>query len=158
MELGEPEGDTRSRSQKTAFTVLFVGVLLVALGITYQAATTNNARQPTVFDQIIFGIMIAVGGGVIGASLNTLVVRRFEMDVLSEVREIVSRSLKAGFLSEDREVNRYRQLWHHYYYITQIDGKICWWYEVYSFTRNLTIGSLSQRSTLLDSSGNAHIY
>lgn len=157
MELGEPGGDTRSRSQRTALIVLIVGVLLVALGITYQAATSNNARQSTVFDQIVFGILIAVGGGVIGASINTLVVRRFEMDVLSEVREIVSRSLNACFLSEDREINRFRQLWHHYY-VTQIDGNVCWWYEKYSFTRNLTIGSLSQQSTLRDSSGNAHVY
>lgn len=157
MELGKQKMRPRHRSQGTTFAVFIVGILLVALGITYQAATSSNARQATVYDQIIFGILLAVGGGVIGASINTFVVRRFEGDALLEVREVISRSLAARFISEDRELEAYRQLWHHYY-VTQVEGSTCWWYEKQSLVHNSTIGSLSGQSVLLDSAGNAHSY
>lgn len=157
MEIGELSGDAKYRSRSTAPAVLLVGILLVALGITYQAATTGAGRQSTIFDNVAFGVLIAVGGGVIGASLNTLIVRKFEWDVLSAVREVVANSLSATFLTEDRELSGYRKLWHNYH-VTQVGEKFCWWYETCSFAQDSAVGSLTQDVVLCDSLGNRHGY
>jgi hypothetical protein len=102
------------------------------------------------------GVLIAVGGGVLGAGINSFIVRKFERDLLRDVRDIIARTLQARFLSDDRDIARYRGSWHHYY-LTELDGNPSWWYEHYSF-EDPAVGSITQRTALRDSHGAQHSY
>lgn len=143
-----------SRSYATEFTVLLVGCLVVSFAIAYQAATH---RSQSVADQLISGIGLAVGGGILGAAINTLIVRRYEHDVLAEISTLLADSLQARFTSREEELGIYRRTWHHYY-LTERDQELTWWYEQCSFGQNPAVGSAVQRTALRDTFGNSHAY
>lgn len=155
LESNSPASQTYKR--KTELGVVIVGGLLVALGIAYQSGAAAEARQLSTFDQIFSGVMIAVGGGILGAGLNTFVVRGFEHDLLLDIRQVIARSLNAQFLSDERDLSRFRGSWHHYY-LTELEERTCWWYERYTFTQNPAVGSITQRSAIRDSDNNPHHY
>lgn len=149
--------EPQKRSQKTAALVLLFGILLVVIGILYQAISTRAGQPLSVLDQVAFGVLIAVGGGIIGSSLNTLIVRRFEWDALDEVGEIIATSLTARFVSDENALVRYRELWHSYH-VTEVDGSVCWWYEAMDLRRGAQIGALSSSTSVNGPSGRSHQY
>lgn len=137
--------------------VLGIGVLLIAFGIAYQAATSTGDRRPSTLDQIVSGIAAAVGGGALGAGINTIVVQKYEQDVLKEIQAVVAESVRARFTSDHDELNMFRRDWHHYY-LTQAGGKVGWWYQTYNFSKSVAIGSITEETSVLDSDGSSHAY
>jgi len=136
---------------------LGIGALLVAFGISYQAATSTGDRQPSTLDRIVSGIAAAIGGGALGAGINTIVVKKYEQDVLKEIQAVVAESLRAQFTSDHDELAMFRRDWHHYY-LTQADGKVGWWYQTYNFSKSVAIGSITETTSVLDSDNSSHAY
>jgi len=140
-----------------SLVVLGIGGLLVAFGIAYQAATASGGHQPSLTDNIIGGVTLAIGGGAIGAAIQTITERRYDGDALSNVEQMIRESLGARFTSDDDALSMFRRDWHHYY-LTHVDGESAWWHQTYSFGRNLAKGSITERTSVLDSGGKAHGY
>jgi hypothetical protein len=139
------------------YAVVIIGGLLVTLGIVYQSSVGGPGEGSSTADQIVAGVALALGGSVLGAGINSVVVRRYEFDILREINDTISRSLQARFVSENSDLAIYRRDWHHYY-VTEIEGNSHWWYESCSFGRNFTVGSISERTELRDSAGYTHAY
>jgi hypothetical protein len=155
---GAPRGSPPRASGGTELIVLLVGVLLVALGVVWGAATGPvGGGQASTANEVVSGVLLALGGGVLGAGLNSFIVRRYEFDALDEIKELVASSLAARFVSTDDQLAHYRRLWHHYY-LTELENEQVWWYETCRFGDGSAVGSLSQRTTLRDSAGLLHSY
>lgn len=148
--------DTRPREGKTTRAVIIIGALTVAIGVLFGAATTHDGKT-TMVDLVISQVATAVGGGVLGAGLNTLVVRQYERDVLEEVRASVRESLAARLTSDDKELRPFRKDWYHYYQ-SQADGQLTWWSEFLPFEHSDSIGSIKTTSTVSDIANSKHSY
>ncbi|MER6124407.1 hypothetical protein ABT173_17475 [Streptomyces sp. NPDC001795] len=150
-----PPAEGRSaRSDTTEYMVLLLGTFIVGFAISFQTATDD---PHSVADQLVSGVALAVGGGILGAGINSLIVKKYERDVLAEVTVLLAESLQARFTSTEAELASYRRNWHHYY-LTEVDRELTWWYEKCSFDHNPVIGSIVQRTALHDTLGRTHTY
>jgi hypothetical protein len=75
------------------------------------------------------GLLSAVGGGIVGATVSLLVTGGADRDTLQKIRSVVEDSLTSTFLSEETSLEPVRQLWHHYY-VTTIKKRDVWRHEL----------------------------
>jgi hypothetical protein len=144
------------RSLVVEYAVIIIGVLLVALGILYQVASQAPHTEGPVAD-VIAGLLLAIGGGILGAGLNSLIVRKYEFDVLEEIGSLLKSSLEPSFKSPDADLEPYRKEWHHYY-LSENNGEPVWFYVKHDFGGDGEIGSISRTIVVHDSGGREHRY
>ena len=149
--------DEAIETRATEYAVVVIGALLVALGVAYQSATSSSGRPSSLFDQVTSGVLLALGGGILGAGLNSFIVRKYERNILGEIRDLVENSIPARFTSDETDLQIFRHEWHHYY-LTQVGDARAWWYETCLFDRNTAVGSITQQTRLRDMEGQDHEY
>ena len=141
---------------RTTRSVVIIGVLLVALGVLYSSAAVHNGNTSLV-NTVISQVAVAIGGGVLGAGLNTVIVRRFERDVLEEITSCVEASLTARFVSSEQELRPLRRDWHHYY-VSQVGRQRRWWSQPMPFGNTDGVGSIRLSMPVIDGGGRVHSY
>jgi hypothetical protein len=95
--------------------VLVLGIVTTGFGIAYAAATAQPGQDASLLNQILSGLLISVGGGVVGASISLIVTTNSDRDVLHQMREVVEKSLTSTLVSDEDSLVPVRRPWHHYF-------------------------------------------
>lgn len=144
-------------TRRPKYATVVIGSLLIALGVAYRSASSPPSGIQSTSDGIIVGLLLAVGGSMLGAGLNTIMAGRYQQGVLDEIRDVVAGSIPASFISDEAQLQAFRHQWHHYY-LTQIGGDRTWWYEVCAFDSARLVGSLTEQTSLRAHDGDIHPY
>lgn len=140
-------------SRTRVWLILFLGVVMTGFGITYAAATAPKSGQgPSLLNDVISGLLTAVGGGIVGATISLLVTGSSDRDTLQKIRSVVEDSLQSTLISEESSLIPVRRRWHHYF-VTTIDERNVWQYERYDFDLSLTVGSVVIAITVESTAG-----
>ena len=140
-------------SSTRVWLILFLGVVMTGFGIAYAAATTPKAGgTASVPNDITSGLLSAVGGGIVGATISLLVTGSADRDTLRKIRSVVEDSLTSTLLSEESSLEPVRQTRHHYY-VTTIKNRDVWRYERYHFDLSLGVSSVTVAISVKDASG-----
>jgi hypothetical protein len=156
--------------------VLIIGLLLVIVGIVYQAIASGSHLGT---NAIASGVLISLGGGVLGAAIEDLLSRQDELDVLEhitrtaeaslrqialkgsssmdELRAVLRESLVSEIRSPDVTLEPFRRDWHHYH-VTQSERELRWMYSIFPAASTRAINALTFKLELRDEQGELHSY
>ena len=138
--------------------IMLLGVVMTGFGITYAAATAPTDGHPaTLPNELVSGLLTAVGGGIVGATLSLLVTGSSDRDTLRTIRQVVEGSLHSTMISDEASLVPVRRRWHHYF-VTTIDDRTVWRYERYNFDLSLAVGSVVVAIAIDDETGLTHRY
>lgn len=145
-------------SSPKVWLILLLGVVMTGFGIAYAAATAPKSGQPASLpNELISGLLTAVGGGIVGATISLLVTGGSDRDTLRTIRQVVEGSLHSTMISDETALAPVRRRWHHYF-VTTIDSKTVWRYECYNFDLSLAVGSVAIAIAVEDEDGLVHRY
>lgn len=133
-------------------------VMLLALGSALAViALLLAGRHPSTLVRISAGIVGALAGALVGASVTIVVHKRLNHSPLTQVRLLLERTVDSSMTSPEAEIADLRTTWHHYYR-TLINQRSVWRYNTISFSRAPGVGSLSTETTLADPRETLHRY
>lgn len=145
-------------SSPKVWLILLLGVVMTGFGIAYAAATAPKAGQAASLpNELVSGLLTAIGGGIVGATISLLVTGGSDRDTLRTIRQVVEGSLHSTMISDESALAPVRRCWHHYF-VTTIDEKTVWRYERYNFHLSLAVGSVAIAIAVEDENGLGHRY
>ncbi|HEX3691757.1 MAG TPA: hypothetical protein VHU13_00290 [Solirubrobacteraceae bacterium] len=115
------------------------------------------AGKPTSLDRVLAGLIGALAGAVVGSSLTILIDKRLQRGPVSQMLEVLEKTLGSTMTSVESDLAGLRTVWHHYH-LTVVKGTPTWRYEIFNFDRDLSIGSLTASVASRDSDGEPHDY
>ena len=135
--------------------ILLLGFVTTAFGITYAAATSEHGASVT--DQIVAGVCLSLGSGVVGAAISLIVASISSRDTVHEIRDVIAFSLQRHLTSDEADLRLMRKEWHHYY-VTEMAGTLVWRYQRYPFNRSAAVGAIVVEAPIKDPEGKEHSY
>lgn len=131
---------------------------MTGFGITYAAAAAPQIGQgPSLPNDVVSGLLTAVGGGIVGATISLLVTGSSDRDTLRAIQDVVQESLHSSLISDEHRLAPVRRLWHHYF-VTTVEQQNVWRYECYDFTLSRGVGSVNVTIAVDDEQGLMHTY
>ncbi|HET6449575.1 MAG TPA: hypothetical protein VFG31_10750 [Conexibacter sp.] len=125
-------------------------VLLFVLGaVLVTLALVLVAGRPSTSTRVIAGLLGALAGGLIGATISTLVGRSLNYGPITQVRTMLERTIVSTLTSHEHELSPLRERWHHYH-LTIVDGRETWRYTPLPFDRDVAVGSLAADAPVAD--------
>jgi hypothetical protein len=138
--------------------LLWAILILFVLGITSAAiALLLLSGKPSSLTRVVAGLVGALAGAVIGATMTILIDKRVQQGPLSQMLQLLERTIDSTMTSPERDLAGLRTVWHHYH-LTLIDGHPTWRYSIFRFDEDLSIGSLTSRIINDDPEGEPHEY
>jgi hypothetical protein len=158
VKLRRRVGANLEGSEDRVWLIMLLGVVMTGFGIAYATASApDTGRSADVANNIISGLLTAVGGGIVGASVSILVTGGSDRDTLQKLRGVVQDSLMSKLTSDEASLGPVRQLWHHYY-VTATDGKHVWRYRQFHFELSVAVSSAVTGMAVKDQSGRTRLY
>lgn len=140
---GSPRDAQRQQLGSMLFLILGLGIALSAIALLLlQASATTGTR-------IASGIVGALAGGLIGASISNFVNRQYDRPVLDEIQDLLLRTSSSSVTSPEADLQHLRRLWHHYH-LTFSEGQPVWRYSLTRFDNHSAIGALTADVPVMD--------
>lgn len=135
-------------------------LLLLGLGLTLAAIALLLLRSdPGEGERVVSGLIGALAGGLIGASVSNLVNEQYGQPVLDEIQSLLAQTSASAVTSPESSLQHFRKRWHHYHR-TMIDGNPTWRYAQVPFDNHSAVGALTAEVPVIDVNGDRppHMY
>ncbi len=135
-------------------------ILIMGLGVAMTViALLLLGSNPSTGARVTSGIVGALAGALIGASVSNFVNSQYDRPVLDEIQSLLARTSACAVTSPEASLEDLRRLWH-YYHLTIIDGQMCWRYVRIPFDNHSAVGALTADVPVIDviGDGPSHVY
>ncbi|MGW4351579.1 hypothetical protein ACWELJ_05755 [Nocardia sp. NPDC004582] len=173
-------------SNTAAKVTLIIGILVTVLGSMWGIISSSGGRTLAPVDTIIAGALTAVGGGIVGSSMQDLfsrtnvnrglsAVSRIMSDVVAEnsrvmaaaimrltdigdgIGDTLAGSLSARLVSDELQLAPLRKTWHHYH-VTQAGRELRWLYSIFPLDACTSPATITTPIVLVDLARVGHVY
>jgi hypothetical protein len=91
----------------------------------------------------------SVAGGLVGASIASIVNSQYDRPALHQVRDLLTRTSMCTVTSPEEGLTHLRKPWHHYH-LTLIDDAPMWRYVKVQFDNHSAVGALTADASVVD--------
>lgn len=131
-----PHDERRGQVRPILLLVIGLGLALTAIALLLlQAHPSTGAR-------VASGLVGAVAGALVGASISNFINSQYDRPILHEVRDLLVRTSECALTSPETALEHLRKRWHHYH-LTIINGKPVWRYVQVPFDNHSAVGALT---------------
>lgn len=142
-----PHDDHRGQVRHTLLLIIGLGLALTVIALLLlQAHPSTGAR-------VASGLVGAVAGALVGASISNFINSQYDRPVMQEVRDLLLRTSACALTSPETALEHLRKRWHHYH-LTIINGKPVWRYVQVPFDNHSAVGALTADAPEVNAIGN----
>lgn len=137
------KADQRQQVRHTLLLIIGLGLALTVIALLLvQTHPSTGAR-------VASGLVGAVAGALVGASISNFINSQYDRPVLHEVRDLLLRTSACAVTSPETALEPLRKRWHHYH-LTVINNQPVWRYVQVPFDNHSAVGALTADAHVVD--------